>query len=244
MTQISGGGAPSFQIGSRPARKYAQYASTPTEGWAGALSEIGGAFIERHQKQKRKEAEEARVAKQAAQRTAWSKQVSQGLTVRDIAQRDPSIINDSDYLGFLSKNRPEAAAETFSTVHDPYGRGGVAQQSSGNGQYSGYQGPPPPKGPPETMTDKAGFHRYLGRRHARVASVPRCHGARGRAEDFACHSRVRASPESAAISNREQRSRTTRILAGRPIPSTRRRPCRSADTKTSSTIRAVSLRKS
>ena len=27
---------------------------------------------------------------------------------------------------------------------------------------SGYQGPPPPKGPPETMTDKAGFHRYLG----------------------------------------------------------------------------------
>ena len=162
MTQISGGGAPSFQIGSRPARKYAQYASTPTEGWAGALSEIGGAFIERHQKQKRKEAEEARVAKQAAQRTAWSKQVSQGLTVRDIAQRDPSIINDSDYLGFLSKNRPEAAAETFSTVHDPYGRGGVAQQSSVSGQYSGYQGPPPPKGPPETMTDKAGFHRYLG----------------------------------------------------------------------------------
>ena len=163
MTQISGGNSPNFAIGSGSARKYAQYAqNNNNSNWAGALAQIGGAFVERHQKQKRKEAEEARVAKQAAQRTAWSKQISEGSTVRDIAQRDPSIINDGDYLGFLTKNKPEAAAETFSVVHDPYGRGGVAQQSSISGQYSNYQGPQAPKGPPETMVDKAGFHRYLG----------------------------------------------------------------------------------
>ena len=163
MTQISGGGAPSFQIGSRPARKYAQYAqNNNNSNWADALSQIGGAFIERHQKQKRREAEEARAAKQAAQRTAWSKQIGEGATVREIAQRDPSIINDGDYLGFLTQNKPQAEAETFSTVHDPYGRGGVAQQSSVSGQYSGYQGPPAAEGPANTMVDKAGFHRYLG----------------------------------------------------------------------------------
>ena len=162
MTQISGGGAPSFSIGSRPARNYAQRSNSPAPGWADALSQIGGAFIERHQKQKAKEAEEERVAKQAAQRTAWSKQVSQGSTVRDIAQRDPSIINDGDYLGFLTQNKPEAEAEKFSVVHNPYNRGGVAQQSSISGEFTGYQGPQAPKGPPETMTDKAGFHRYLG----------------------------------------------------------------------------------
>ena len=163
MTMISGGnGAPSFTIGSSPARRYAQRSNSPTPGWADALSQIGSAFIERHQQQKSTEAEAARVEKQAAQRTGWSKQVSQGQTVRDIAQRDPSIINDGDFLGFLTQNKPEAEAEKFSVVHNPYNRGGVAQQSSISGEFTGYQGPQAPKGPPETMVDKAGFHRYLG----------------------------------------------------------------------------------
>ena len=162
MTMISGGSGPSFSIGSSPARNYAQRSNSPTPGWADALSQIGGAFIERHQKQKAKEAEEARVAKQAAQRTAWSQKIGEGATVREIAKSDPSIINDGDYLGFLTQNKPEAEAETFSVVHNPFNRGGVAQQSSISGEFTGYQGPPPPKAPPETMTDKAGFHRYLG----------------------------------------------------------------------------------
>ena len=162
MTQISGGNSPSFQIGSGSARKYAQYASTPTEGWAGALSKIGGAFIERHEKKKRKEAEEARAAKQAAQRTGWSQKIDEGATVREIAKSDPSIIGDADYLNFLSNNKPQAEAETFEIADNPYGRGGTGQRSSTSGRIVGYQGPQAPKAPPETMTDKAGFHRYLG----------------------------------------------------------------------------------
>ena len=162
MTQISGGGAPSFSIGSSPTRRYAQRSNSPTPGWADALSQIGGAFVERHQKQKRKDAEAARVEKQAAQRTGWSQKIGEGATVREIAKSDPSIINDGDYLGFLTQNKPEAEAETFSVVHNPYNRGGVAQQSSISGEFTNYQGPQPRKAPPETMTDKAGFHRYLG----------------------------------------------------------------------------------
>ena len=162
MTQISGGGAPSFTIGPRSARNYAQYANSPTQGWASALSQIGGAFVERHNRERTEAAKAAKAAEQAAKRTAWSKQIGEGASVRDLAMNDPSIINDTAFLGFLSKNRPEAAPETFATVHDPYGRGGVAQQSSISGQFSGYQGPQAPEGPPETMVDKAGFHRYLG----------------------------------------------------------------------------------
>ena len=158
MTQISGGGAPNFAIGSRPARRYAQRSNSPTSGWADALSQIGNAFVQRHNEQKRKDAEAA----QAAKRTDWSKQIGQGATVREIAKLDPSIINDSDYLGFLSKNKPEAAAETFEIADDPYGRGGIGQRSSTTGRIVDYQGPQAPEGPPETMVDKAGFHRYLG----------------------------------------------------------------------------------
>ena len=163
MTGISGGNAPNFTIGARPMRKYAQYAQgNNNSNWADALSQIGGAFIERHQKQKRKDAEAARVEKQAAQRTAWSKQIGEGQTVRDIAQRDPSIINDGDYLGFLTQNKPEAEAETFSVVHNPYNRGGVAQQSSISGEFTNYQGPQAPKGPADTKEDAQGYLRYFG----------------------------------------------------------------------------------
>ena len=163
MTQISGGNAPNFAIGSRPARKYAQYAqNNNNSNWATALAEIGGAWAEKHHREKAKAAEEARVAKQAAQRTGWSQKIGEGATVREIAKHDPSIIGDADYLNFLSNNKPQAEAETFEIADNPYGRGGTGQRSSTSGRIVGYQGPLAPEGPPETMTDKAGFHRYLG----------------------------------------------------------------------------------
>ena len=163
MTQISGGGAPSFQIGSRPARKYAQYAQgNNNSNWASALAQIGGAFAEKHHRDKAKAAEAARVEMQAVQRTGWSQKIGEGATVREIAKSDPSIIGDADYLNFLSNNKPQAEAETFEIADNPYGRGGTGQRSSTSGRIVGYQGPQAPEGPPETMVDKAGFHRYLG----------------------------------------------------------------------------------
>ena len=162
MTQITGVGAPSFQIGPRASTNYARFANTPTQGWAGALAEIGGAWAEKHHREKAKAAEEALVVKQAAQRAGWSQKIGEGATVREIAKHDPSIISDSDYLGFLTQHKPQAEAETFEIADNPYGRGGTAQRSSTTGKLVNYQGPPAPKGPPETMVDKAGFHRYLG----------------------------------------------------------------------------------
>ena len=163
MTQISGGNAPNFAIGSRPARKYAQYANNNSNSnWASALAQIGGAFAERHHREKAKAAEEARVAKQAAKRAGWSAQIGEGASVREIAKSDPSIISDTAFLGFLTQNRPEAAPETFEIADDPYGRGGIGQRSSTTGKLVNYQGPQAPEGPPSTMVDKAGFHRYLG----------------------------------------------------------------------------------
>ena len=154
MTQITGSGAPSFQIGPRSAANYAQFANTSTPGWADALAKIGGAFAERHNRERMKEAKLAQEAEQAVKRAGWSKQIGEGSTVRELAMRDPSIINDTAFLGFLSKNRPEAAPETFEIADDPYGRGGIGQRSSTTGKIIGYQGPLAPEGPaPETFED-------------------------------------------------------------------------------------------
>ena len=164
MTQISGGNAPSFSIGSGSARNYRQYATNnnSNSNWATALAQIGGAWAERHHRERAEETKIAKEAAQAAKRADWSAKIGEGATIRDIAKLDPSIISDGEFLGFMSKSKPEAAAETFETVHDPFGRGGVAQQSSVSGKFFGYQGPQAPAGPPETMIDKTGFHRYLG----------------------------------------------------------------------------------
>ena len=154
MTQITGSGAPSFQIGPRSAANYAQFANTSTPGWADALAKIGGAFAERHNRERMKEAKLAQEAEQAVKRAGWSKQIGEGSTVRELAMRDPSIINDTAFLGFLSKNRPEAAPETFEIADDPYGRGGIGQRSSTTDKIIGYQGPLAPEGPaPETFED-------------------------------------------------------------------------------------------
>ena len=54
------------------------------------------------------------------------------------------------------------APETFETVQDPYGRGGVGQRSSRSGAISGYQGPLKPDKPTERRIVKGndGFNYY------------------------------------------------------------------------------------
>ena len=57
--------------------------------------------------------------------------------------------------------KPEAP-ETYETVQDPYGRGGVGQRSSRSGAISGYQGPLKPDKPTERRIVKGhdGFNYY------------------------------------------------------------------------------------
>ena len=61
-----------------------------------------------------------------------SKLGSAGFSPREIFQTERS----------LELSRPKTP-ETFETIKDPYGRGGVGQRSSRSGQISGYQGPLP-----------------------------------------------------------------------------------------------------
>ena len=163
MTAISGAGAPAFKIGARGPDSFVRFNnSTPTPGWGSAVARIGGAWAKAHNKRKLDEADREMQTEQARKRGAWAQAIGEGATVRDIAMRDPSIIGDTAFLGFLSENKPEAAAETFEVADNPYGRGGVGQRSSTTGKLVNYQGPQAPEGPPETMTDAAGFHRYIG----------------------------------------------------------------------------------
>ena len=238
-----------FHIGPRTPTRYATFTDTsPT--WGSAVAKMANSWATGHNKRKTAEADRQLKSEQAQKRAGWAAAIGEGATVRDIAQRDPSIIGDTAFLAFLSENKPEAAAETFETVQNPYGRGGVAQQSSVSGQYSGYQGPQAPKGPPETMVDKAGFHRYLGgdQHGARVfpdvempADEPEIAPAILAYEQAMARGHI--EPD---VSFADYTKYVPRISDGHKICSKcgRRRPRRNADTKMSSTMRATSPRKS
>ena len=150
-----------FRIGPRNPTQYASFTGTsPT--WGSAIAQLGNAWAQSHAKRKTAEADRAMASEQAQRRGAWAQAIGEGKTVRQIAGRDPSIIKDTAFLAFLSKNKPEAAPETFEIADNPYGRGGVGQRSSVSGKLVNYQGARAPEGPPATMTDAAGFHRYIG----------------------------------------------------------------------------------
>ena len=150
-----------FRIGPRTPTRYASFTnSSPT--WGSSIAQMGNAWAKSHAKRKTAEADRQLKTEQAVKRAGWSKQIGEGASVRDISMRDPSIMGDASFLAFLDKTKPEAAPETFEIADDPYGRGGIGQRSSTTGKISGYQGPRAPEGPPATMTDAAGFHRYIG----------------------------------------------------------------------------------
>ena len=177
MTMISGGGAPSFQIGPSSPTHYARFATTSTPSWGSALSQIGGAFAERHNRERMKEAKLAEQAEQTTKRQGWMQSLGAGATLRDVAASDPSVLGDTDFIKFVHSTKapkgftdvhddegnilgqrgpdnrwyddPRAAPalETFEIADDPYGRGGIGQRSSTTGKLVNYQGPLAPEGP-------------------------------------------------------------------------------------------------
>ena len=148
-----------FRIGPRTPTRYASFTGTsPT--WGSAIAQLGNTWASAHNKRKTAEADRAMASEQAQRRGAWAQAIGEGKTVRQIAGRDPSIIKDTAFLAFLSKNKPEAAPETFEIADDPYGRGGIGQRSSTTGKLVNYQGPLAPEGPAqetwETVQDPFG----------------------------------------------------------------------------------------
>ena len=162
-----------FHIGPRGADNFARFTdSNPT--WGSAIARMGNAYVKAHNKRKTAEADRQLKAEQAQKRGAWAAAIGEGATVREIAQRDPSIIGDTAFLGFLDKSKPEDAPETFEIADDPYGRGGVGQRSSRTGKLVNYQGPLAPEGPaPETWEDVASpfGHGGFGQRSSTTGKI-------------------------------------------------------------------------
>ena len=144
-----------FQIGPRNPTRYASFTnSSPT--WGSAVARMGNAWAKSHAKRKTAEAERQFQTEQARKRGAWATAIGQGATVRDIAQRDSSIIDDSSFLKFLSDTK---TPKGFEDVLDDQGRP-IAQRGP-QGRTFAHPLAPEPEGPAaemfEDVLDPYGF---------------------------------------------------------------------------------------
>ena len=159
------GGGVDHMIGPNPGsmKLLRQLASQPSSNLGSVIGRLGAAFALRHAQGK---AEEVRLKKESdtlARRQGWATQLGEGVSLRDLAAQDPSLLSDTKFTQFWQGTREAPAAETFETVHDPYGRGGVGQRSSTTGKLVNYHGAPPqaPVRDRRTATDQHGRLRYL-----------------------------------------------------------------------------------
>ena len=161
MTQISGGSGPSFGIGSTGGTNYARFANnTSTPSWASALSQIGGAWAEAHNKQKLKEANLAQASERATKRQGWMQSLGAGATLRDVAASDPSVLGDTDFIKFAHSTK---APKGFTNVQDDEGNI-IGQRGPDNRWYDDPRAAPDVEAQaPERRTakDQFGRLRYL-----------------------------------------------------------------------------------
>ena len=146
-----------FHIGPRTPTRYASFTnSSPT--WGSAVAQMGNAWAKSHAKRKTAEADRQLKTEQAQKRGAWAQAISKGATVRDIAMRDPSIIGDTAFLGFLDKTK---TPKGFDDVLDEQGRP-IAQRGP-QGRTFAHPLAPEPEGPaPEMFEDVLNPHGFGG----------------------------------------------------------------------------------
>ena len=146
-----------FQIGPRTPTRYATFTDTsPT--WGSAVAKMANSWATGHNKRKSAEADRQLQTEQAQKRGAWAQAIGQGASVRDIAQRDPSIIADSAFLGFLDKSK---APDRYEDVLDDQGRP-IAQRGPQGRTFAHPLAPEPEGPPPETWEDVASPHGFGG----------------------------------------------------------------------------------
>ena len=189
MTQISGGSAPNFRIGSSGPTNYARFSNASTPGWGSALSKLGGAWTQRHNREQAKAAKLAQASELTTKRHGWMQAIGEGATLREVAASDPSVLGDTAFIKFVHSttapkgftdvqddegnvigqrgpdNRwhddPHAAPEpeSWEDVQNPFGHGGFGQRSSLSNKISGYQGPAAQTPERERRTAKDRFGR-------------------------------------------------------------------------------------
>ena len=117
--------------------------------WGSTVSSLANQWALKHAKGKAAEAERMQAEQQAQKRGAWAQAIGEGATIRDIAQRDPSIIADTAFLGFLDKSK---APDRYEDVLDDQGRP-IAQRGP-QGRTFAHPLAPEPEGPaPEMFED-------------------------------------------------------------------------------------------
>ena len=148
---------PDFHIGPSTPTRYASFTnSSPT--WGSAIAQLGNTWAQSHAKRKTAEADRQLKSEQAQKRASWAAAIGQGASVRDIAERDPSIIADSAFLGFLDKSK---APDRYEDVLDDQGRP-IAQRGP-QGRTFAHPLAPEPEGPAaETWEDVASPHGFGG----------------------------------------------------------------------------------
>ena len=116
--------------------------------WSAIGNVVGQAFAQNRQSKDRAAQQQQQEARQQATRHALSSyRQNPGQEALVAAMMQPNVDADRLFgrvgqLQSLFPQQPEAAPqETWGTVQSPYGRGGVAQESSLTGRLSGYQGP-------------------------------------------------------------------------------------------------------
>ena len=157
-----------FQIGPRNPTRYASFTnSSPT--WGSAVARMGNAWAKSHAKRKTAEADRAMASEQARKRGEWAAAIGEGATVRDIAMRDPSIISDSAFLGFLDKTKkPKGFEDILDEAGNP-----IAQRGP-QGRTFAHPLAPEPEGPaPETWEDVASpfGHGGFGQRSSTTGKI-------------------------------------------------------------------------
>ena len=142
---------PDFNIGPMPMRSYANYTRSATPTWGTAVSQLADTYMKARNKRQTAEADRQLQTEQAQRRGAWAQAIGEGATVRDIAQRDPSIISDTAFLGFLDKIK---TPKSYEDILDDQGRP-IAQRGP-QGRTFAHPLAPEAEGPaPETWEDVA-----------------------------------------------------------------------------------------
>ena len=150
---------PDFHIGVRGTTSGGGYGrANYRPDWGTAVAGLANQWAKAHAKRQAEQAERAMGEQQAQKRGAWAQAIAGGATIRDIAARDPSIIGDTAFLGFLDRTK---TPKGYEDILDDQGQP-IAQRGP-EGRAFAHPLAPEPEGPaPETFEDVLNPHGFGG----------------------------------------------------------------------------------
>lgn len=151
-----------------------------TPGWGSAIAKMAQTAVLTHQLDKAREERRQQQEREGALRGSIASALAGGGSIQDVLRENPGALSDPNLGNYLqlAKAMQKPERETFETVQDPYGRGGVGQRSSLTGKIVNYQPAAEKTGEWSPVYDEAG--KILAQRHTLTGEVkadPRAAGA-------------------------------------------------------------------